>query len=79
MDEFEQKHNSKYQKMFDLLRQGDLRPDPGTQNRSVATAARYLEGDAANRFISRGVSSLRQDAMLPQHIAKRSGDAHRGD
>ncbi|NYI29799.1 hypothetical protein [Sulfitobacter geojensis] len=79
MDEFEQEHNSRYKKMFELLRQGDLRPDAGTQNRSAATAARYLEGDAATRFISRGVSSLKQDAMLPQPIATRSEDAHRGD
>ncbi|MFY0648400.1 hypothetical protein [Sulfitobacter geojensis] len=36
MDEFEQEHNSRYKKMFELLRQGDLRPDAGTQNRSAA-------------------------------------------
>lgn len=60
--------------MFDLLRQGDLRPDPAPPSRRAATAARYLEGDAATSFISRGISSLKAGAAEPQGYAERSRD-----
>lgn len=45
--------------MFDLLRQGDLRPQPDRISGSAAAAARYLDRDAANSFIARGVTSFR--------------------
>lgn len=63
MDEFENKKTGRHAKVFDLLRKGDLRDEP--EERVTATVARYLDDDAAHRFLTRGMSSFKSPVALP--------------
>ncbi|GAA6175410.1 hypothetical protein [Sulfitobacter pacificus] len=66
MDDPAPPKSNRHKKMFELLRQGDLRPQTGVDSRSAAITARYLDGDAAHRFINRGVTSLRLQQEIPR-------------